>query len=241
MLSFQVRCPVGSLYFLLVLVVGVKRSMLRWLPVYNSWVVMIGIVRLFLWKLWGVLFFLRAGLLSAVFLLKEVYFPRLSRYAMAFWLFIVTEVAVFGSLLTTVLWNDEGGEGSLSDRLELPFLGCFLLLTSSLTATVYHHSFGLPQSRFFLGMSIVLGFCFVMLQIWEFFDCECDVLFCSYFGAAFCTVGLHFTHVFVGVLAMLVLFFSGWDKNHFYARVIVWYWHFVDYVWLWVYLIVYYV
>lgn len=96
-------------------------------------------------------------------------------------------------------------EGPLSDSLELPFLGCFLLLTSSLTATIYHHCYGLPHSYYFLGISAVLGFCFVCVQLWEFFDCECDVLYCSYLGAAFCTVGLHFTHVFAGVVAMVIL------------------------------------
>nr|AYV63033.1 cytochrome c oxidase subunit III [Haplorchis taichui] len=214
---------------------------MSWLPVYNSWVVMVGIVSLFLWKLWGVFFFLGALIFSAYFLVWEVFFPHLSRYAMAFWLFIVSEVAIFGSLLLTVLWNDDGGEGALSDSLELPFLGCFLLLTSSLTATVYHHCFGLPYSWVFLLISIFLGFGFVCLQLWEFFDCECDVLYCTYFGAAFCTVGLHFSHVVAGVAAMTVLLVSGWDTNHFYASVVVWYWHFVDYVWLWVYLLIYYV
>lgn len=99
----------------------------------------------------------------------------------------------------------DGNDGSLSDNMELPLLGCFLLLTSSLTATIYHHCFGLSYSSPFLVIRAFLGVCFVFLQLWEFFDCECDVLYCSYFGAAFCTVGLHFTHVFVGVLAMIVL------------------------------------
>lgn len=114
-------------------------------------------------------------------------------------------MAVFGSLFAALMWREDGMEGPLSDSLELPFLGCFLLLTSSLTATIYHHCYGLPYSYYFLGISAVLGFCFVCVQLWEFFDCECDVLYCSYLGAAFCTVGLHFTHVFAGVVAMVIL------------------------------------
>nr|YP_010401645.1 cytochrome c oxidase subunit III [Cryptocotyle lingua]UQU69043.1 cytochrome c oxidase subunit 3 [Cryptocotyle lingua] len=215
--------------------------MLSWLPIYNSWIVFIGLVSIFLWNLWGVMMFLAVAVVSVYFLLREVLFPSLTRYPNAFWLFILSEVAAFGSLLVVVAWNDEGTDGSLSDSLELPFLGCFLLLTSSLTATIYHHSFGLPSSVWFLVISIILGLCFIGLQLWEFFDCECDVLYCSYLGAAFCTVGLHFMHVFGGVVAMTVLLVWGASKNHFYASVIVWYWHFVDYVWLWVYLIVYYV
>jgi heme/copper-type cytochrome/quinol oxidase subunit 3 len=111
------------------------------------------------------LVFLIIGGVSVVFLLREVLFPDIHRYARAFWLFILREVMVFGRLFATVLWKEDGGEGSLSDRLELPFLGCFLLLTSSLTATVYHHSFGLPYRWVFLAVTIVLGLCFVGVQL----------------------------------------------------------------------------
>lgn len=141
----------------------------------------------------------------------------------------------------TVLWRDDGGEGTLSDCLELPFLGCFLLLTSSLTATIYHHSARLPYGRLFLGIRIMLGVGFIFLQLFEFFDCECDVLYRAYMGAAFCTVGLHFLHVLLGVVAMRVVLFSEIKFNYYYSSLVIWYWHFVDYIWLLVYLIIYYV
>ena len=168
------------------------------------------------------MFFFAAGI-SVFLLFREVVLPNIKRYATAFWLFIASEVAVFGTLLVTVLWMDDGGEGSLSDSLELPFLGCFLLLTSSLTATIYHHSLGLPYAWVFLLISIMLGVRFIFLQLFEFFDCECDLLYSTYMGAAFCTVGLHFTHVAVGVIGMIVLLVWGTSARHYYASLVVWY------------------
>lgn len=54
------------------------------------------------------LVFLVIGLFSLFFLIHEVLYPQINRYATAFWLFILREVAVFGTLFATVLWKDEG-------------------------------------------------------------------------------------------------------------------------------------
>nr|QDA21728.1 cytochrome c oxidase subunit 3 [Amphimerus sp. JM-2019] len=215
--------------------------MLSWLPMCNAWLAGLGMVSIFLWSLGGVLIFLSLMVFCSLFLLGEVVFRFSTRYVFAFWLFIMSEVAVFGSLFVSVLWGDTGTDGSLSDKLELPLLGCFLLLTSSLTATVYHHCFSLPYGYYFLVLSLFLGACFIVLQFCEFYDCYCDFSYCSYFSAAFCTVGLHFLHVVLGLVAITVLLVRGSLSEHFYVSVVVWYWHFVDYVWLWVYMVVYYV
>lgn len=54
-------------------------------------------------------------------------------------------------------------------------------------------------------LTILLGSCFVLLQAFEFFDCGCDLLGGSYYATAFSTVGLHFTHVFLGLVALSAL------------------------------------
>lgn len=56
-----------------------------------------------------------------------------------FWLFLLSEIIVFGKLLFCCLYFDIGYYGKLSSPLELPFLGCFILLGSRLVATSYHH------------------------------------------------------------------------------------------------------
>lgn len=56
----------------------------------------------------------------------------------------------------------------------------------------------------------------------------------------FCTVGLHFSHVLVGIVGLATVFFIGRYKSGWYrCTLVTWYWHFVDYVWLFVYTFVY--
>lgn len=57
--------------------------------------------------------------------------------------------------------------------------------------------------------AIILGFCFILMQIFEFFDCGADVIDCFYYSCCFCTVGLHFSHVLVGLVALIVCLILG--------------------------------
>nr|YP_010704907.1 cytochrome c oxidase subunit III [Plagiorchis multiglandularis]WCQ78406.1 cytochrome c oxidase subunit III [Plagiorchis multiglandularis]WLS55015.1 cytochrome c oxidase subunit III [Plagiorchis multiglandularis] len=212
---------------------------MSWLPIFNSWVVFVAVISLFLWKLGGVLLFILMSLVSVYYLISEV-FSLDARHLDAFWLFLLSEVAVFATLFVTSLWNEDSEVESISDWEELPFLGCFLLIGSSICATAYHHVSGFKFSPILLVMTMLLGTGFVLLQLWEFYDCECDLSYCVYHAGSFCTVGLHFTHVLLGVLGLLILLTLGIETvDWHYINLVVWYWHFVDYVWLFVFLIIY--
>nr|UAM92203.1 cytochrome c oxidase subunit III [Fischoederius sp. 1 RG-2021] len=212
---------------------------MSWLPLYNAWMICLAIISFFLWKLLGVLILIFALFMSFSFLLKES-LGNVTHYVYAFWLFIMTEVLIFGCLFLAVLWNETCYSESISSFLELPFLGCFLLIGSSLTVTAYHHSVGTKYGSLFLLATLLLGLSFVILQIYEMYDCECDWIYSVYYAACFSTVGLHFLHVLIGLVGLSVIFFIGdVNLNVFYNDVIIWYWHFVDYIWLLVYLVVY--
>nr|UFJ44419.1 cytochrome c oxidase subunit 3 [Glypthelmins sp. LW2G] len=212
---------------------------MSWLPMYNSWVLFTAVVSIFLWKLWGVALFLALVSVSVYYLILEV-FSLDTHYLNAFWLFLLSEVAIFVTLFATSLWNEDSEVESVSEWGELPFLGCFLLIGSSISATAYHHSMGLNHSRLLLVITAVLGLGFVSLQLWEFYDCECDLTYCVYHAGSFCTVGLHFSHVLAGVVALVILLSLGVELvDWFYVNLIVWYWHFVDYIWLFVFLLIY--
>lgn len=130
--------------------------------------------------------------------------------------------------------------GSLSHYLELPFLGCFLLIGSSITVTAYHHSMGLKEGYIHLLFTLILGGSFVFLQLFELYECECSLVSSVYYAACFSTVGLHFLHVLLGMGALAVMgSFGDVNLNVYYKDMIVWYWHFVDYIWLLVYIVVY--
>nr|BDB04164.1 cytochrome c oxidase subunit III [Fasciola gigantica]BDB04188.1 cytochrome c oxidase subunit III [Fasciola gigantica]BDB04224.1 cytochrome c oxidase subunit III [Fasciola gigantica]BDB04236.1 cytochrome c oxidase subunit III [Fasciola gigantica]BDB04248.1 cytochrome c oxidase subunit III [Fasciola gigantica] len=211
---------------------------MSWLPIYNAWVLMIGIVSVFLWKLVGLWVFLFVVFISLVWLIKES-LCTVKHYATAFWVFILSEVIVFGTLFCLCVITVEDDLSPLSSPLELPLLGCFILTGSSVTVTTYHHYLGSYYGRSFLLLTIILGFGFLVLQMFEFYDCECDFTFCVYGSVCFSTVGLHFLHVFGGLIALCFLYFFGDVVPSSNVDFVVWYWHFVDYIWLFVYLIIY--
>nr|BAV82527.1 cytochrome c oxidase subunit III [Mesocestoides corti] len=208
-------------------------------PVFVAFYIGFLLVGLFFWNMLF-LFVGCVGLLFSLLLywwdLKFVCF----HYESAFWLFIFSEVSVFGCLLVCCLYYDSFGFISLSSPLELPFLGCFVLLGSSITVTAYHHLLFWDGSRYLLFYTVLLGLGFVVLQLLEFDEVFINLLGSSFYGSSFCTVGLHFIHVLLGVVALFFIFVVGsMEAGMYRCTVATWYWHFVDYVWLFVYTVVY--
>lgn len=112
----------------------------------------------------------------------------------------------------------------ISDYGELPLLGSFLLIGSRITVTCYHHCIGTSYKRINLLLTLVLGLLFVVLQLFEFYDCGCDLLMDSFYCSCFCTVGLHFAHVVVGLfLLSLIFYFLPRGLSGFYGDLAVWY------------------
>lgn len=102
---------------------------------------------------------------SVYFLISEV-FSSDFHYFKAFVLFLLSEVGIFATLFVTTLWAEDVYLESISDWGELPFLGCFLLIGSSITATAYHHKTkDYVMRRILLQLTIFLGVCFVGLQL----------------------------------------------------------------------------
>nr|APY18541.1 cytochrome c oxidase subunit 3 [Schyzocotyle acheilognathi] len=214
-------------------------SLVSFLPVFNASLVGILLVSLFLWE--ASLFPLIVLLLGISLLFFWFDLQNVSlHYEFAFWLFILSEVMIFGSLLTCCFWFDTCNFISLSSPLEIPFLGCFLLLGSSITVTGFHHVLFWRYSYILLALTIFLGFCFVGLQLYEMNEVFVNLVDTSFHASSFCTVGLHFSHVLVGVVGLVTILFLGSCNAGWYrCTLVTWYWHFVDYVWLFVYTFVY--
>nr|QXU59705.1 cytochrome c oxidase subunit 3 [Bothridium pithonis] len=212
---------------------------MSFLPILNSMILGLFVSGVFLWKLHMLLLVL----VFLVVILTFFWFDLLNwglHYESAFWLFIVTEVAAFGSLLICCLWFDTCSFVNLSSSLELPFLGCFILLGSSVTVTGFHHLLFWEYSWVLLSLTIVLGICFVGMQLYEFNEIGINIYDSSFHASSFCTVGLHFSHVLIGAVGLsLVLFLGVVAVGEYRCTLVTWYWHFVDYIWLVVYTVVY--
>jgi len=135
----------------------------------------------------------------------------------------------------------------------VPALNTLLLLTSGATLTVAH--WGLQENKrgvlnLWLLATIALGVTFLGFQIYEYSHAYSDLnlkLTSGIYGSTFFMLtGFHGFHVTVGCIMLTVIWFrclSGHFKpdHHFAFEGVAWYWHFVDVVWLLLFIFVYWV
>lgn len=133
----------------------------------------------------------------------------------------------------------------------LPAINTLLLLTSGVTLTWAHWALKLNkrgQLKLGLLLTMALGFTFLGLQVYEYSHAYSDLnlkLSSGAYGATFFMLtGFHGFHVTVGAIMLTVIFFrvmAGHFKpeHHFGFEAVSWYWHFVDVVWLGLFIFVY--
>mgnify|MGYP001826231797 FL=1 len=147
--------------------------------------------------------------------------------------------------------GEVGGDFETMGPLGLPLLNTILLLTSSVTITIAHHALIEGKRNIltvFLGLTIVLGFTFLYFQGVEYVHAYNDLnlrLTSGIYGSTFFMLtGFHGLHVTLGAIMLTIIFlrvlkghFTG--ENHFAFEAVAWYWHFVDVVWVCLYIFVY--
>lgn len=143
------------------------------------------------------------------------------------------------------------GPSAVIPPFGIPALNTFLLLTSAACVTFAHWGLKLNRRRQLLlglGAAILLGSCFESLQIYEYWHAHHALglrLDSGIYGTTFYTLtGLHAMHVTVGIIMLSVIFVRCIKKHfhpehHFAFEAVSWYWHFVDVVWLFLFIFVY--
>jgi cytochrome c oxidase subunit 3 len=156
-------------------------------------------------------------------------------------------------------WGASGGGGP--DRVGghfqtiaawgLPLLNTLILLSSGVTITIAHHALKAGHRRqllTFLGFTVLLGCCFLYFQAHEYMEAYTHfnlTLKSGVYGATFFMLtGFHGLHVTLGTIMLAIIWircakghFSG--DNQFGFEAVAWYWHFVDVVWLGLFMFVY--
>ncbi len=134
---------------------------------------------------------------------------------------------------------------------QIPLLNTMLLLASSVTITIAHHAIKVdnrPKVIKWLAATIALGAIFMGFQIYEYIHAYRDLdltLASGIYGTTFFMLtGFHGAHVTLGAIILFVILmryrrghFSG--KEHFGFEAAAWYWHFVDVVWVCLFVFVY--
>lgn len=132
--------------------------------------------------------------------------------------------------------------------LYIPLLNTLLLVTSGLTITISHHAIMQSdgfEALVYLGATIVLGTLFTFLQGFEYVEASFRISDRVYGSTFFIATGFHGIHVLVGTIFFLAVTifrhasFRFRSLHHFGFEAAAWYWHFVDVVWLFLYLVVY--
>ena len=133
----------------------------------------------------------------------------------------------------------------------LPTINTALLLSSGVTLTIAHHALIANQRSktvFWMWVTVLLGATFLAVQAYEYMHAYQDLnlkLSSGIFGSTFFMLtGFHGFHVFVGMLMLVFITLRLMNghftpKRHFGFEGAAWYWHFVDVVWLGLYLVVY--
>jgi len=181
----------------------------------------------------------------------------------------VHSVPNLGSIDNALLWPDfkaawpssvAGATASPAGTIEpfgtmgpfwLPTINTALLLTSGITLTIAHHALRANQrgkTIAFMWLTVLLGVTFLFVQGYEYHHAYSELnlkLSSGVYGSTFFMLtGFHGFHVFVGMLMLLFItlrlmrgHFT--PDRHFGFEGAAWYWHFVDVVWLGLYIVVY--
>lgn len=144
-----------------------------------------------------------------------------------------------------------GGEFAPMGPWGLPALNTAILLTSGITITIAHHALKDGKRailNIFLALTFLLGFLFVGLQAEEYIHAYQELnltLESGIYGSTFYMLtGFHGMHVTIGAIMLLVIWLRCLrghftPKRHFAFEGVAWYWHFVDVVWLGLFIFVY--
>nr|QXG19050.1 cytochrome c oxidase subunit III [Drosophila americana] len=130
---------------------------------------------------------------------------------------------------------------------QIPLLNTAILLTSGVTVTWAHHSLmegNHSQTTQGLFFTVLLGIYFTMLQAYEYIEAPFTIADSVYGSTFFMATGFHGIHVLIGTTFLLICLLrhlnNHFSKNHHFGfEAAAWYWHFVDVVWLFLYITIY--
>nr|YP_010947233.1 cytochrome c oxidase subunit III [Oberthueria yandu]WGO62231.1 cytochrome c oxidase subunit III [Oberthueria yandu] len=130
---------------------------------------------------------------------------------------------------------------------QIPLLNTIILISSGVTVTWAHHALmenNYSQVTQSLVITISLGVYFTILQAYEYLEASFSIADSIYGSTFFMATGFHGLHVIIGTFFLMICFMRHFShhfsKNHHFGfEAAAWYWHFVDVVWLFLYISIY--
>ena len=205
-----------------------------------------------LWFIFSEIMFF-GGFFGALFYLRNLAIPWLSETDLL-WMGFDAGWPTAGPMGPEVIAADtQAGVGQFSTigAWGIPIWNTLILLTSSVTVTIAHWALKKDQRKPLIGwlvVTVILGFLFLFLQASEYVHAYSELgltLGTGVYGATFFMLtGFHGAHVTIGAIILAVILIRCirghfTSDNHFGFEAAAWYWHFVDTVWVGLFIFVY--
>lgn len=173
-----------------------------------------------------------------LFIMSEVMF-----FAAFFWAYF--HASLSPTEATGHMWPPKGIE--TLNPFDLPYLNTLLLLLSGTTVTWAHFDLSEGNIKSMIektGYTVILGALFLCVQAYEYHHASFGFKDGIYPSTFYMATGFHGFHVFIGTVFLLVTYYrakAGHFKSddHFGFEAAAWYWHFVDVVWLFLFISIY--
>jgi cytochrome c oxidase subunit III len=157
--------------------------------------------------------------------------------------FMLSEFAVFAGLVGGFIYAVSSKYGKVGP-MNIPYLNTLMLMLSGTTLTWAHYCIDVKDKKHFnlaMMFTISLGILFLILQYFEYMHVPFSIKENIYSSNFFLITGFHGLHVCFGIIFLLVV----WRKSYKNPSPSIgfdtaaWYWHFVDIVWIVVFLCIY--
>ena len=176
---------------------------------------------------------------------KLFLFTETMLFVSFFWAHLYS--ALYPSVFIGLSWPPVGLADLLLDPFDIPLTNTVILVYSGFTVTLSHlylRRGSIFMSAVAMAVTILFGLAFLYIQYSEYTHAEFDISDGIYGSTFYMLTGFHGGHVIIGVSALIItlirlieLHFSSYSHTGFKLALI--YWHFVDVVWIFVFLIVY--
>lgn len=179
---------------------------------------------------------LRLGMI--LFIISEVMF-----FFAFFWAFFHSSIAPVHNI--GGVWPPKAI--TLISTYSIPLTNTFFLLSSGATVSWAHHAIlGRHKKQTIVGLilTLILAAWFTKLQAFEYLNAPFSLSDGVYGSCFFLATGFHGFHVIIGTVALFVslirvIYNHFTNKHHFGLEAAIWYWHFVDVVWLFLFINIY--
>jgi len=187
---------------------------------------------------------LRYGII--LFIISEIIF-----FFAFFWAFFHSSISP--SIFIGNIWPPIGIQTLIT--WNLPFLNTLILLSSGISVTWAHRALVTNRTNFKIGITrlhsltgliitVIYGILFTLIQRYEYIHASFTINDTIYGTTFYVTTGLHGLHVLIGTIFLFVCLirhikYHFTYEHHFGLEAAIWYWHFVDVVWLFLFISIY--